>query len=76
MIDLLKYIVENATGAENVEVSETQDEGKDVYTIKVDKDHIGMVIGKGGTTIKAIRNIAKVRSTLEKKFVYINVEEI
>ncbi|PIP57013.1 RNA-binding protein, partial [Candidatus Woesebacteria bacterium CG22_combo_CG10-13_8_21_14_all_45_10] len=35
--------------------------------LKVPPEDMGLVIGKGGTTIKAIRNLIRVRATLEKR---------
>lgn len=42
--------------------------------VKVEpEENAGMVIGKGGGTIKAIRNILRVKATLEKKGVSVNL---
>lgn len=77
MIDLIKYIITNITGKEDIEVIENElDGGRFEYVVKLPKDLMGIVIGKGGNTIKSIRNLIKVKATIEKKSVNIFVEEL
>jgi predicted RNA-binding protein YlqC (UPF0109 family) len=61
-------------GEEKFEIVETEDGGRIAYTIKTAPDQVGLIIGKGGHTIKSLRNVLKVRATLEKVAVSINVE--
>ncbi len=75
MKDLLNFLLKNILGQANFEVVEAGSEGKVDYTLKIPKDEMGMVIGKSGKTIRMIRNLVKVRATLEKKAVGIFVEE-
>lgn len=75
MKDLLEFLAKSVTGDEKVEVSEESEEGQTVLTIKAPKDKIGLLIGKAGKTIRALRLLVKVRATLEKKGVTINVVE-
>lgn len=74
MKDLLEYILKGLLGEAKFEVIEAEEEGRVVYTIKTDPENIGLIIGKGGHMIKTIRNVLKVRATLEKKAVSLNVE--
>jgi predicted RNA-binding protein YlqC (UPF0109 family) len=53
---------------------EGMESGRLLYTIKTEPENIGLIIGKGGKMIKALRNVLKVRATLEKKAVSVNVE--
>lgn len=77
MIELIKFIVGNITGKDDIEVVENElDGGRFEYVVKVPKDLMGIVIGKGGNTIKALRNLIKVKATIEKKSVNIFVEEL
>lgn len=62
-------------GDEDFSVSENESEGRTVYSIKTKPENIGLVIGKGGKTIHALRNLLKVRATLEKKAVGLEVTE-
>lgn len=74
MKELLEFLLKGLLGEAKFEVIEAEDEGRVVYTIKTDPENIGLIIGKGGHMIKTIRNVLKVRATLEKKAVSLNVE--
>lgn len=75
MKDLLSFLLKNILGKDDFEVVETGSENKVDYTLKIPKDEMGMVIGKSGKTVRMIRNLVKVRATLEKKAVGLFVEE-
>ena len=75
MEDLIKYIVSNLTGKDEVELEVGQDGDRTVYTVHADQEDMGLLIGKQGKTIRAIRNLVRVRATLEKSLVYVNIEE-
>ena len=75
MKDLLEFIVKSITGSDAVEVEEVETDGRTELTIYAEPEIIGIIIGKAGKTIKAIRNLLKVRAILEKKGVIINVSE-
>lgn len=75
MKDLLDYILKGILGTEKFDIAETENEGRVIYTINTDPKNIGLIIGKGGHMIKALRNVLKVRATLEKKAVALNVGE-
>jgi len=68
---LLSKIVKNPAA---VEVSETQDGEMIVYNVKVDPSETGWVIGKGGRTIKSLRNILRILAIKEGKRVDIRLE--
>jgi len=76
MRDLLEYIVKNIT-KDSYEISESSDPQTNHvnFTIRAPKEYMGVLIGKGGKTIAAIRNLLKVRATLEKTGVSVSVEE-
>ncbi len=81
MQDLLNFMLKGLLGDAKYDIVETNEEplegmesGRVLYTVKTDPENIGLIIGKGGKMIKALRNILKVRATLEKKAVSINVE--
>jgi len=75
MKDLLEYLLKGVLAEEKFEIEETEDAGRIIYTIKTDPKNIGLIIGKGGRMIKSLRNILKVRATLEKKAVALNIGE-
>lgn len=74
MKELLEFLVKGILGKEKFEIVETNDEGRTLYTIKTAQENVGLIIGKGGRVIKSLRNILKVRATLEKTAVSVNVE--
>jgi predicted RNA-binding protein YlqC (UPF0109 family) len=74
MKELLEFLLKGILGKNKFDITETEEEGRVTYIIKTAQENIGMIIGKGGRMIKTLRNVLKVRATLEKKAVFINVE--
>lgn len=75
MKDLLEFLLKGILGNEKFEVNESQDLGRTLYSIKTEDKNKGLVIGKGGKMINALRNILKVRATLEKSAVNLQIED-
>jgi len=75
MKDLLEFLLKGVLAEEKFDVEETEDAGRIIYTIKTDPKNVGLIIGKGGRMIKSLRNILKVRATLEKRAVALNIGE-
>lgn len=75
MKTLLDYLLKGILGDEPFEVSETEDAGRVIFSIKTDPKNVGLIIGKGGKMIKNLRNLLKVKATLEKKAVAINITD-
>lgn len=75
MLGLLNYLLKGILGEEKFEVLESQDMGRTLYSIKTEDKNKGLIIGKGGKMINALRNILKVRATLEKTAVNLQVED-
>jgi len=75
MKQLIEYLVKGIVGTEDFEIEETEADGRVEFIIHANPDYVGKIIGKGGKTIKAIRNLLKVRATLEKKAVGLSVIE-
>jgi predicted RNA-binding protein YlqC (UPF0109 family) len=76
MKELLEYILHGILGESRFYVTEEVDGDFVRLLIKVEpEENTGIVIGKGGATIKAIRNILRVKATLEKKGVSVNLAE-
>ena len=74
MKDLLDFVIENILKSRDFEIEEVSEGNSFTYKIKLPEEKAGLVIGKGGRTIKAIRNLLKVRATLEKKLVFLTIE--
>ena len=75
MKDLLEFMLKAVLEGKKFEITESEDSGRIVYSIKTDPENVGLIIGKGGKMIKSLRNILKVKATLEKKAVNLNIEE-
>lgn len=74
MQKLLKFLVEQIT-AKKVAIEKTESGGMEVYTIKSPKDLMGILIGKGGRTIRAIRALARTRAIVDNKSISVQLEE-
>jgi len=75
MKELLEHILKEITNSDKVQVTEEVDENFSKLTIHSPQEFMGIIIGKEGRIIKAIRNLLKVKATLEKKGVNVSIEE-
>ena len=76
-VDLVDLIVRRlVTKPEAVRVKEDRSEGGVILvTIRVDSEDVGRVIGKKGSTINAIRHVAKAASIKSGEKVDVDVKE-
>lgn len=76
MKNLLEFLLIHLVNhPEDVRVEESEDDRGFVYTLYVNPEDIGRVIGKGGSIIQAIRSIAKIRAVKEGIHAYIKLAE-
>lgn len=76
MKDLIKYIAQALVdNPETVEVSEVQGEQTSVIELRVSKEDLGKVIGKGGKTAKAMRTILSAASAKVRKRAVLEIIE-
>jgi uncharacterized protein len=75
MNDLLEFMLKAILGKAKFSIQETTEGERTIYSIKTKPENVGLIIGKGGRVIKALRNLLKVRATLEKKVVSLNIAE-
>ncbi len=75
MKELLEFLLKGILGDKKFKISEEEADNHQSFVISVPKEEMGIVIGKGGKIIRALRNILKVRATLEKKAVSLEVAE-
>lgn len=67
MKDLLNYIVSNlVTKPEAIQIDEQSQNGEVNLNLIVDSADMGLIIGKGGQTIKSIRKLLIVRAMAEQ----------
>jgi len=56
--DFIEFVAKNLVDyPEEVEVSQIDGEKTTIFELKVNKEDIGKIIGKGGRTIKALRTL-------------------
>jgi len=68
MKDVLELIVKNLVeNKDEVSISETIDNDKVVFAIKVNQKDMGRIIGKEGKVANAIRTLMKSLGSAEKK---------
>lgn len=75
MEDLVTFLITSITGNKDFTVSQTEEEGRVILTVKTKPEIIGLIIGKGGKMIKNIRRIVGIKAVLLKKRVDIEVVE-
>lgn len=58
--DFLQFMIENlVNNKEDITIEQSEDELGILLTLSVNKDDMGMIIGKSGNTINAIRSILR-----------------
>ncbi|MFO8061696.1 MAG: KH domain-containing protein [bacterium] len=63
MKKLLEFVVKSiADRPENVEIYSVEGKKTTLYEIKIDKEDIGKIIGRNGTTLDAINTLLSVAS--------------
>jgi hypothetical protein len=76
MKDLIKYIAQPfVDNPDVVDVSEVLGEQTSVIELRVSKEDLGKVIGKGGKTAKAMRTILSAASAKMKKRAVLEIIE-
>ncbi len=76
MKDLLEFIVSNiVTKPQAISIEEENQEGTVNLNLSVDPSDMGLIIGKGGQTIKSIRKLLIVRAMAENLRVNLQLTE-
>ena len=80
MKEIIEYLVKNIVKyPQDVVIEQVKLEGntnREKYTIKTNQEDLGVVIGKGGKTIRSIINICKIKAIKENKFIEVEVLKI
>ena len=74
MKTLASYILDNIL-EEKVDIEEEENDGFVTIKVFAPQEVMGKVIGKGGKTVNAIKNILKIKAIKENKKVDIQIEE-
>lgn len=76
MKDLLEYIVKNLVSKPDaILIDENSQNGEVNLNLTVDPSDMGLIIGKGGQTIRAIRKLLTVRAIAENVRVNLQLNE-
>ena len=79
MEKLLEYLIVAITNSKDYSVIKTEDDSAPNnhinFEIKASPEIIGIIIGKEGKTVRAIRNLLRVKATLDKVAVSLSVTE-
>lgn len=75
MEKLLEFITREITGKKGIKVEKTNSGDLKIYLITAPKEVMGILIGKEGRTIRAIRALARARATVDKEAVAVRLEE-
>lgn len=77
MKDLLSYIVTSLVSKpQAVEITQDANDGTINLNLKVDPQDMGLIIGKGGQTIKSIRKLLIIRAIAENVRVNLQLVEV
>lgn len=77
MKELLEFIIKNILGKDSkFEILEEDDGSIVKLTVKTSDEDGGLVIGKQGRVIKSIRNILRIKATLDKKKIILLVNPV
>lgn len=75
MRELLEYVLSGIIEETGYTIEEEVEGDSVNFIVHAGEDVIGLIIGKNGRTVRAIRNLLRVRATLENKVVNLNVVE-
>ncbi len=75
MKQTLEYIVSSILSVDDVKIDESEEDGIVNFTIHVEKENMGKIIGKEGKVIRAIRNIMRIPAIRAEKRINVNLEE-
>ncbi|MGC9031182.1 MAG: KH domain-containing protein [Minisyncoccia bacterium] len=74
--EFLEYIIKNLVDhQEDVQIDRKVDEMGVLLTLKVNVEDMGQIIGKGGSTIKAIRHLIRIVGLKNHARVNLKIEE-
>jgi uncharacterized protein len=74
--EFLRYVVRKLVGHPDEVVINHREEGlKTTYLLSMRREDVGRLIGKGGSTIKAIRDLAQAAAEKHGRKVAVEIEE-
>lgn len=76
MEQLLEFVTREITGNKEIKVEEQDSGDLKIYTIRAPKEVMGLLIGKQGRTVRAIRALARARAIVDQQSVAVRLEEV
>ena len=74
--DFLEYLVKSiVSDSSSVLIERNMNSFDETYIIHVDPHDMGILIGKGGKNINAIRNLVSIKSTPNRIYVHVAEQE-
>ena len=74
MLNLLEYLTTEISGSKT-RIESQESEGVILYTIFVPQEKMGLLIGKSGKTIRAIRSLARARAVVDQTRITVQLQE-
>ncbi len=75
-IAFLQYVVENlVANPDDINIERKEDELWVLLTLRVNKDDMGIIIGKSGNTINALRSLLRILGMKIDKRINLKVED-
>lgn len=75
-IEFLQYVVENlVANPDDITIERKEDELGVLLTLRVNKDDMGIIIGKSGNTINALRSLLRILGMKIDKRINLKVED-
>jgi uncharacterized protein len=72
--ELLEYIARNLVDdPDAVTVTQADGEGRTILRLSVASDDVGKVIGRGGRTVKAIRDVMRAAGTKDGRVMVVEI---
>lgn len=75
MEELLIFLAAGITGSKDLKIESEENNDFINFKIVAPKEFVGLLVGKEGRMIKALRTLLKVKAALEKRAVGLVVEE-
>ena len=76
MKDLLVFLLQNIVDhPQDIVVEEQEEEGQVNLNLQANPEDVKIIIGKNGRTIKALRELLKIKAIKERKKVNLNLNQ-
>ncbi len=73
LTDFLNFLISSFIGKDEYQLSQSENNGVINYQLQVKPEKAGLIIGRQGRTIKAIRRLLQIKASQEKLHVYLQV---